>query len=353
MTSKQRVQKALAREIPDRVPIDYESNEGINRRLMQHFKANNQDELLQALNVDFRGIGPEYKGKRLHKEVEGRNVNPLDGTVTRWVEHETGGYWDFCDFPLIEADEETVANWPLPNPDDFDCTNAVEMAKYYKDFGLYCGNPGLGCIINSNGFLRGMEQALIDLLIDEPAGLLLTDRRMKIDLAIMERLLDKCHTYIDVMWMGEDLGTQIAPFISKEVYNRNLRPYHQMFIDLAKSYNVKVMIHTCGSSSWVYPDFIEMGVDCVDTLQPEAVNMSPRYLKDTFGGKLSFHGCISTAGPLAYGTADEVEANVRETLDIMMPGGGYMICPTHQIQDNSPTENVVRMYECALKYGKY
>jgi len=96
-----------------------------------------------------------------------------------------------------------------------------------------------------------------------------------------------------------------------------------------------------------------MGITVIDTLQPEAANMEPAYIKKTYGDKLAFHGCISTAGPLAYGTADDVEKNVKETLEIMMPGGGYCLSPTHQIQDNSPTENVVRMYECVNKYGYY
>jgi uroporphyrinogen decarboxylase len=65
------------------------------------------------------------------------------------------------------------------------------------------------------------------------------------------------------------------------------------------------------------------------------------------------HGCISTAGTLAYGTPDDVEEIVRETLKIMMPGGGYILSPTHQVQDNTPTENVIRMYEAGRKYGVY
>ena len=96
-----------------------------------------------------------------------------------------------------------------------------------------------------------------------------------------------------------------------------------------------------------------MGVAVVDTLQPEAADMSPRYLKDRFGGKLAFHGCISTAGAVAFGSVDDVDAEVRETLRIMMPGGGYALAPTHQLQDNSPVENVLSMYEAARKYGRY
>jgi uroporphyrinogen decarboxylase len=76
-------------------------------------------------------------------------------------------------------------------------------------------------------------------------------------------------------------------------------------------------------------------------------------VKATFGGRLAFHGCISTAGALAYGTAEDVRRDVRDTLEVMMPGGGYALAPTHQIQDNSPTENVLAMYEAALHFGRY
>lgn len=95
------------------------------------------------------------------------------------------------------------------------------------------------------------------------------------------------------------------------------------------------------------------GVRGVDTLQPEAVNMSPRYLAEHFGGRLNFRGCISTAGPLAYGTPEEVDAVCKDTLEVMMPVRGYHFAPTHQIQDNTPVENLIAMYNAAHKYGRY
>ncbi|MBS3763477.1 MAG: hypothetical protein KGZ25_09280, partial [Planctomycetes bacterium] len=125
------------------------------------------------------------------------------------------------------------------------------------------------------------------------------------------------------------------------------------FVDLAKSFDLPVMIHSCGSSSWAFDDFIEMGIDVIDTLQPEAADMEPAYLKETYGDHLAFHGMISTAGPVTFGTTTDVRENVRETLEIMKPGGGYCLAPTHQLQDNSPTENVVEMYEAAREYGQY
>lgn len=187
----------------------------------------------------------------------------------------------------------------------------------------------------------------------DEAALLFTDRRLEQTLAVLERTLEAGKGLIDVLWMGEDLGSQHAPLISLDSYREYLRPRHQKVVDLGKAYGVHVMIHSCGSSSWAYPDFIEMGIDVIDTLQPEAKDMSPAYLKEAYGDKLSFHGCISTAGVLATGSVDDVRACVRETLDIMKPGGGYALAPTHQIQDNSPTENVVAMYEAAREFGQY
>lgn len=355
MTSKERVLTALAHQEPDRVPINYFANGGIHARLAAHFNLDPRDMegLYNVLGVDFRGISAPYIGPRLHEPVEGRNVDPLWGIRTRWIEHETGGYWDYCDFPLKDATYEEIEAWPMPSPDDFDYDVVPDLCKEYEKYAIFVGNAGLADIINSNGMIRTMEQVLIDLITDDPAGLLLIDRKLEIQLEITRRTLEAAQGKIDFMWLGEDLGTQNSPLISLELFRKHIRPRHQKFVDLAKAYDLPVMIHTCGSSSWAYEDFIEMGIDAVDTLQPEAKDMSPKYLKEHFGGRLAFHGCISTAGPVAYGTVEDVVNNVRETLEIMMPGGGYCLSPTHALQDNSPTENVVAMYEAAHKYGFY
>ncbi len=193
----------------------------------------------------------------------------------------------------------------------------------------------------------------MDLITENPAGLLLAKRRTEINLEITRRTLEAAAGSIDFLWMGEDLGTQIAPMIGLDLYRKAIRPLHRQVIDLAKSFDIPVMIHTCGSSSWAYEHFIEMGIAVVDTLQPEAVDMSPEHLKAAFGARLAFHGCISTAGPVATGTVEETTSYCRHTLDVMMPGGGYCFAPTHQLQDNSPTENVVAMYETARECGGY
>ncbi|HJN17863.1 MAG TPA: uroporphyrinogen decarboxylase family protein, partial [Armatimonadota bacterium] len=198
-----------------------------------------------------------------------------------------------------------------------------------------------------------MGQVFIDLALGEPAGMLLIDRMLEVQLEVLRREIEAADGGIDFVWMGEDLGTQIAPLISMKTFQEHIKPRHKPFFDLARAHDLPVVMHTCGSSSWAYDDYIEMGLTVADTLQPEAANMSPEYLKATFGDRLAFHGCISTAGAVAEGSVQDTIDDCRRTLEIMMPGGGYCFAPTHQLQDNSPTENVVAMYEAAHEFGVY
>ena len=353
MKSKERVLTTIAHRAADRVPIDYSANPGIDRRLKAHYglAPTDHEGLLRALGVDFRYVGVGYKGPRLHPEMPDRRVDSCWGIRTRWIEHQSGGYWDFCDFPLADATLDQIEAWPMPSPDDYDYSTIAGECRRQRE---YCCVYGcMPDIINGTGMIRGMEQTLVDLASDDPAGMRYIERKMAILLEMSERTLAAAEGGVDMWLMGDDLGTQIGPLISMEMFRRHIRPTYEKFMEVARRHKVPVMMHSCGSSSWAYEEFIDMGIAVVDTLQPEARNMAPEYIKKTFGGRLAFHGCISTAGPVATGTVDETIAACRKTLEIMMPGGDYCFAPTHALQDNSPTENVVAMYECARKDGIY
>jgi uroporphyrinogen decarboxylase len=354
MNSKERVLVAFAHQEPDRVPINYMANPGIDARLKQHFGLDEHDDegLRQALGVDFRSVSVPYIGPRLHDDVPDRQIDRW-GIHRRWIEHDTGGYWDYCDFPLENASLDEIEAWPMPDPDQFDYSHLAEQCEQWKDYCIVAGGAGLGDIINSAGMIRTMSQVLIDLITDNPAGLRYIDRKLNTQIETTRRMLETARGGIDLLWLGEDLGTQIGPMISIELFRKHIRPRHQKLVDLGKEFGIPVAIHSCGSSSWAFEDFIDMGIDVVDTLQPEAKDMAPAQLKTRFGGRLAFHGCISTAGPVATGTVQETIDTVRETLKTMMPGGGYAFSPTHMLQDNSPTENVVAMYEKAHELGRY
>ena len=355
MNSRERVKRALFRDKHDKVPVDYLANPQIDGKLKAHFGLNQTDDegLRQALGVDIRGVSATYIGSRLHQESPERRVDPRWGWHTRWVENSSGGYWDYCDFPLKRATEEEVAEWPMPSPDDFDYDVLPDICKKYKNYGIYLGGAGRACIMNTAGFFRGMEQMFIDLATDDPAGLLLIDRFLRIQLEKIERELEKTRGFIEFIWIGEDLGTQMAPMISMEMFKKHILPRQLPFIELAHSYNLPVMLHTCGSSSWAYEEYLSAGVTAFDALQPEAHNMSPEYLIEHFGKRASFHGGISTTNQLGFGSVEDVVIHVKHTLEVMKPEQGYFLAPAHLIQDNSPLENILAMYETGEKFGRY
>ena len=196
---------------------------------------------------------------------------------------------------------------------DYDTIKA--RCDSFDGLALYAGQAGLVDIINGNGRMRGMEQTFVDLITDDPAGLLLMDRRLGIDLEVTLRTIEAARGRIDFLWIGEDLGSQHSPLIGMDVFLKHIRPRHQEFIDMAKSFGLPVMVHTCGSSSWAYNEFIEMGIDVVDTLQPEAANMSPEHLKRTSGDRLAFHGCISTARAGCLRNGRRRDKGLRATLE--------------------------------------
>jgi len=361
MTAKERVRATFARESTDRVPMNYEANPAVHARVADALGVTDGDyvAVCDALGTDTRSVNVDYRGPVIYPELAGRTLDPVYGFYTRWVPNVHGGYMDFCDYPLKDADDDQIAAFPVVSPDDFDYSELAGKLERFKDFGTFVGSAGFADVINSLGRLMGMEDALVNLHTENDATIDLMNRKCDMELAVLDRLFSLGRGRIDFLWMGEDLGTQTAPMISVEMYRRVLKPVHKRYVELAKSYGAAALFHSCGSSSWAYDDLIELGVTAVDTLQPEADNMSPAYLKQEFGDRLVFHGCISTAGALAFGGPDEVRAVVKDTLDVMMEpvgnatGGGYFLSPTHWIQDNSPTANVLAMYQAGHDFGRY
>ncbi len=349
MTARERVLRTFHHAPVDRLAIDYSANPIIHGKLANAlgYPATEYEKVMDALGVDFRSVGVRYCGPSLFEQVPGLETDPVYGHRTKWVANDSGGYQDFCAFPLLDAEPEQIAAFPVPSADDFDYEPVDAMLKLWKDKALYVGDPGFADIINATGRVMGMEQTLINLYLEDEATLTYIRRRCDMELGILERILERAAGRIDFLFFGEDLGAQHAPLISLDQYRSVLKPFHKRYTDLAKAYQIPVMVHSCGSSSWAYEDFLEIGVNAVDTLQPEAANMSPEYLQAHFGGRLSFHGGISTAGLLVTGSPRQVRELVFHTASVFNQGGGYFLAPTHMIQDNTPVENIIAMYQAA------
>ncbi len=146
---------------------------------------------------------------------------------------------------------------------------------------------------------------------------------------------------------GTDFGTQNGPFISPASYRRLYQPFHRRVNDWVHEHTTwKTFCHSCGSIVALLPDLIEAGFDILNPVQCSAAGMGPQTLKDTFGDRITFWGGgVDTQKTLPFGTPDEVREEVRQRIEVFGRGGGFVFNTVHNVQANTPAENLVALYE--------
>ena len=152
---------------------------------------------------------------------------------------------------------------------------------------------------------------------------------------------------IDFFRIGDDYGGQNNLLLSPELWRKRIKPALKSMADIAKKHKTYYYQHSCGSIRPLIPDFIEMGIDVLDPIQVTARDMNPTELKKEFGCKLCFSGGVDEQNLLRTGSTDDVRNYVKIFLDIMAPGGGFFIGPTHNFQIDIPTSNIIAMYKTA------
>jgi uroporphyrinogen decarboxylase len=105
------------------------------------------------------------------------------------------------------------------------------------------------------------------------------------------------------------------------------------------------MTHCCGSIAAIMPDIIEMGVDVLESVQPEAAGMCPYELKRQWGDRITFWGCLGSQSTIPYGTPEQIKAEIRRLCAEMGKGGGFILAPAKPLQPETPTENAVAVLE--------
>jgi uroporphyrinogen decarboxylase len=152
---------------------------------------------------------------------------------------------------------------------------------------------------------------------------------------------------VDIVWMGDDYGTQRGLLMSPAKWRKLFRPKLQAMIDLSHKHGARLMLHSCGSTRALWGDFVDMGLDIYDTIQPNAAGMTPNELAAEFGRSICMHGTINTQKTLPFGAVEDVIAEVRDRIDSFGSQGGLIVAPCHNIQPDTPLENILAMYRAA------
>jgi uroporphyrinogen decarboxylase len=159
-------------------------------------------------------------------------------------------------------------------------------------------------------------------------------------------------SYVQIVQFGDDLGMQDRLIISRKMYQKYIfSGDQQLFQYVHQNSNCAVFLHSCGSIRPLIPDLIAAGVDILNPVQTSAKNMDPKQLKDEFGKQITFWGGgCDTQHVLPFASPDEIAHHVREQIEIFAPGGGFVFNQIHNIQANIPPENIVAMFDTALRF---
>ncbi len=350
MTSRERVLAAFAHEQPDYTPCDYFGTPEIHQGLFKHFAVSSVEEIRQCLQTDIHYIEPPYIGPKLPTFEDGSIMN-FWGIIRRPMPNEYGEYAEPVNLPYAQwttVEEAEKFNWP--NPDWFDYSVIGSMCERYPDMAVTVGGFYVQDYINGTAFGRGVEQVLLDIALEDPVFLYIVEKRHGFYLEYIERALKAANGRIDIVLCGDDFGTQRALLISPATFDKIFAPRKKEFFDMVHSYGAKISHHSCGSTRELIPHFIETGMDALQTIQPQAEGMNPYELKKDFGDNIVFHGAIDVQGWLQHARVAEISCEVQHLMDEVGKGGGYILAPCHNIQPDTPIENVLAMYNAVAEH---
>ena len=277
------------------------------------------------------------------------NVSVKDGEET---------YKEVVESPLASAqDVESIKNHIWPSLDWFDYSVIEAQCDAVRAQGrvvVFMGDRlNRVAQLKPAMYLRGMEDIFVDMAMRPEIARAILDKIKTFYLGYTERILEAARGKIDIILTGDDFGSQNGPLISPKMWRAFIKPGFAEYISLIKSCDTKVMHHTCGSVVKIIPDLIECGLDVLQSIQPDAADMSLAGLKTQFGDKLCFHGGISIQQTMPFGTPDEVRQTVKKIADVIKPDGGYIFCTAHNIQADTSVENVLALLEAYQEYGSF
>lgn len=351
MTSRERFLATVNHQPVDRPPSDFICEEWMRIPIVEYLGAKDFEDAQRRLKTDLRLLSHNSFRPPYVRDETGAFTD-MWGTIRKPVVNQFGAYDEVVYRPFAEmTDLKQVEEYPWPTPDIYDFSTLKARAQEHHDnYAVVFGEPGIMDLINGIAFARGMEQLMIDIGLDDPVGMALIEKRHEIIYAVAENGLKAADGLIDVLWIGDDYGSQNGPTFSMETWNRVFRPKLQAYIDLGHKYGAKVMLHSCGSNRGLIPTWIEMGLDIYQSVQVEAAGMEPTALLKDFGKDITFHGMIGLQSTLPHGTPEDVRRDVLARWEAA-GGTGYIAAPAHFWEPDVPMENVVALYEAAASIG--
>ena len=254
--------------------------------------------------------------------------------------------WEGEEKSLV-GDWQEFEAYPWPDAETIDYSNLDACAR--------CLYPGMKIISGVGGIftrvwrIMGFETFCFA-AVDQPDLVATMFRRVgETQLAVFRRIVEKDE--IGAMWYGDDLAYVSGTMVRPEILRRHLFPYLKEMGALCKKKDLPFIIHSDGNLWKVLPDLIACGFDAIHPVEPKA--MDSRELKQAYGDRLCLLGNIEIGEVLTLGTPEDVEAEVKERIRTLAPGGGYAVGSSNTVAHYVKLENWKAMVRATRKYGRY
>jgi uroporphyrinogen decarboxylase len=374
MLPRERVTACLNHREPDRVPLSLggsahkladsrcnllKEHFGIPgaspQRLTGAYLSPVDNRVLDALGTDIRHVHLRPPSDFMQNQKPDGSWVDEWGLARRVIQ---GGYYELGGTPLAKATAEDLKRYPWPDPRDPARIAGLpeEVEDLYRNtpYAIVAYRPTLSGIFELSHYLRGMEQLLMDLLLDKAFVDALLWKLTEVLAGFYEVYLDVVGPYVQIVELADDVGTQRGPMFSPKLYQELILEKHAFLARIVKKKapQAKFMLHSCGSVKAFIPYFIEAGFDILNPVQPRARDMEPARLKAEFGREISFLGGVDVQQTMC-GPAEGVRAEVRQRLEELGPGGGFVLAPSHNFGDDVPVENILAFFDAAREFGAY
>lgn len=358
MIPRERLLTACRRGIPDRVPYAFSFTSYVQEVFERETGAKDMAEYFE---LDMRHVGAKPTAKQTDFSCYFADLDlPADARIDEW---------GTCEVPPEGDDPKTahfrhrisplrnatalreVEEFPFPDLDaDYRYQGLAEEVAAIKTRGLAAmGGVGFSTF-DFSWLVRGIDGLMMDMVADPEMATAVMDRVVAI---LRQSIRRQVEAGIDIVIWGEDVGTERAMMMSPSTWRRWIKPRFRSMIEVAKTANPDVITwyHSCGNVEAIIPDLIEIGVEVLNPIQPEA--MDPARIKRLYGDRLALWGSVSVQRTMPFGTPDDVRAEVRERIETVGKGGGFVLAPAHVLEPEVPWANILAFVEAAREHGRY
>jgi uroporphyrinogen decarboxylase len=330
MERRQRVISALNHKESDIIPFHCDFTEQEHRIMADYLK---DEDFESKINTHLHYT--QYWG--WPTEIPGKEGFFLDSYGVEWNRSGVDKDIGVIDHPVIKDISERT--YVFPAIDHKRIEGDMEKMLAGKQDKYTIGAIGFS-VFERAWSLLSMEETFMAMLAEPEALSVLFEEICEYNLEVMDTMLKYP---IDGFYFGDDWGQQKGLMMGAENWRKFIKPVMKKLYARAKAKGKYVLQHSCGDILEIFPDLIEIGLDCYQTFQPEIYDIAK--VKAKFGNDLCFWGGISTQRLLPFATPDVVKSETRRIMDIMGKGGGYIAAPTQAMPLDVPPENVVAMLD--------